>query len=99
VTLTLPPPSAEWLVSVAREHVSRSGGSFTAGIESLAWALAEELMKTRLAAMRQVVRPPSTAEFLDALRACVGLRVTVDSPQWALVRELTLVKQQPGLDQ
>ena len=73
VIMTLPPPTVDWLVRVADEHVTKSGGTFTESTESLARALAEELMKTREAAVRQAVRPPSTAEFLDALRACVGL--------------------------
>jgi MoxR-like ATPase len=96
VILTLPAPTVDWLVRVAGEHVSKSGGMFTESTESLARALAEELMKTREAAVRQAVRPPSTAEFLDALRACVGLEISLDSPQWALVRELTLAKRPEG---
>jgi MoxR-like ATPase len=98
VIMTLPAPTVDWLVRVAGEHVSKSGGTFTESTESLARALAEELMKTREAAVRQAVRPPSTAEFLDALRACVGLEISLDSPQWALVRELTLAKRPAGHD-
>jgi MoxR-like ATPase len=96
VTFTLPAPTADWLVRVAREHVSRAGGSFTPALESLAMALADELMKTREAAARQRVRPPSTAEYLDALRACMGMNVSPDSQEWFLVRELTLAKQSGG---
>jgi MoxR-like ATPase len=98
VIMTLPPPTVDWLVRVAGEHISKSGGTFNEFNESLARALAEELMKTREEAVRQAVRPPSTAEFLDALRACVALEISLDSPQWAQVRELTLAKRQEGPD-
>jgi MoxR-like ATPase len=96
VVCTLPEPTSDWLVQVAREHVTTAGGEFTAPMEKLARGLADELMKTRETAARNVVRRPSTAEYLDALRACVSLGVSVDSQEWLLIRELTLAKPQGG---
>ena len=96
VVYTLPEPTSDWLVQVAREHVITGGGEFTAPMEKLARGLADELIRTREAAARDVFRRPSTAEYLDALRACVGLGVSVDSQEWLLIRELTLAKRPDG---
>ena len=38
------------------------------------------------------LRAPSTAEYLDAVRACRVLGIAVGSAKWALVRDMVLVK-------
>jgi len=96
VIFALPEPTRDWLIAVARDHVLTSGGEFAGRVEKLAEELADELIKTRKAPDRQAARPPSTAEYLDALRACIGLEVSVDSQEWLLIRKLTLAKQDAG---
>jgi MoxR-like ATPase len=86
--------AASWLVTIARAH---HPGAFTSANEALARAIAGELIALRADAARQALRAPSTAEFLDAVRACGTLRISVGSDDWARLRDLLLIKpQQPG---
>jgi len=83
-----------WLVRIARAH---HPGTFPAADEALARAIAGELIALRADAARPALRAPSTAEFLDAVRACGTLEISVGSADWARLRDLLLIKpQQPG---
>jgi MoxR-like ATPase len=96
VVTWLPPPSHDHLVEVARSHLLTYESDFSANDRRLAEALAEELLRTRAEAVRDGIRPPSTAEYLDALQALRRLGITIGSRDWELLRALTLVKvQQP----
>ena len=93
----LPHPNADRLVVIARAHMTAYAGGMSASDEELADQLAERVVAIRKEARRQGLRPPSTAEYLDALRACRTLGVTPDSDLWLQLRDLALVKhQQPG---
>jgi MoxR-like ATPase len=97
VVIWLPHPDVGRLVTIARRHIAAYGDTVTADDEKLARELADWVAEVRLDAQRQAIRPPSTAEYLDALRACRVLGIRPDSSQWAQLRELTLLKQQqPG---
>jgi MoxR-like ATPase len=97
VVLWLRPPEADQLVVIAKAHLEGYGGGFTAADEALAEALAGELKDLRTDAAERGLRAPSTAEFLDALRACRSLDIAVGSADWERLRNLVLVKpQQPG---
>jgi MoxR-like ATPase len=97
VVLSLPYPDEGRLVQIAQAHLRAYEGEFTAADASLAESLAAELTGLRDAAAAQALRAPSTAEFLDALRACRSLSITVGSGDWERLRDLVLVKpQQPG---
>ena len=97
VVLDLPAPTVDWLRQVAAEHLRAAGETLTGEIESLATSLAEELIKAREAAGSEAARRPSTAEYLDALRACLSLGITIGDARWELIRQLTLVKR-PATD-
>jgi MoxR-like ATPase len=96
VVLSLPHPDQDQLVRIAGEHLVAYEGEFTASDEALARSLAEYLIAARDEAARQARRPPSTAEFLDALRACRELGITVGDARWERLRDLVLIKPQPG---
>jgi MoxR-like ATPase len=87
-------PDAERLVTIAKMHFARPPArDFSERDEQLARALA--LRVARLRAARQEIgrRPPGTAEYLDALRACLPLGIAVDnSAAWKAVERATLVK-------
>ena len=60
-------------------------------------SLAEEITVARQEALKRRIRPASTAEYLDALRACRSLGIAVGSENWKLLRQFVFLKpQQPG---
>ncbi|MCX4763658.1 MoxR family ATPase [Streptomyces sp. NBC_01275] len=98
VTFTLPAPTRESLVRIAGLHLEHAGVPLDEQTLALVGALADELIDVRENGRLGRERAPSTAEYLDALRACRALGVRPGDPQWLLVRNLTLVKspQQEG---
>lgn len=98
VTYTLPAPTPEDLVRIAQLHLEHEGVLFDNETVDLAVTLADELIHVRDNEQSGRERLPSTAEYLDALRACRELHVHPGHPQWPLVRSLTLAKspQQDG---
>jgi MoxR-like ATPase len=86
----LRPPNAERLVEIARKQM---GDELNVGANAaLAKALAGKVETMAQKAIDEGRRPPSTAEFLDALRACLRLKVTVESAAWQLVEKAVLRK-------
>ncbi|HEX8869191.1 MAG TPA: hypothetical protein VF821_26260, partial [Lentzea sp.] len=77
-----------------RSHLDTYEGGMTSADESLARELAESVVGLRKEMEREASRPPSTAEFLDALQACRSLGITTTSPQWQALRDMALVKRQ-----
>lgn len=92
VTFTLPSPTRENLLRIAEMHLRFDGATWDEPTEALAGVLADELMAARQIPDTQRNRLPSTAEYLDALRACLALGVRPGHPDWALVHTLTLAK-------
>jgi hypothetical protein len=87
VTLRLKDVEAGHLVKVARYHHGD-------GDEPLYQAVAKKVMELRDDARIRGVRPPSTGEFLDSVKACKKLGLTPRSKIWQRVAESTLIKQQ-----
>ncbi|MFE5816193.1 AAA family ATPase [Streptomyces sp. NPDC056479] len=92
VTFTLPGPTRESLMRIAELHLREEGVALDPPTLDLAGALADELVKLRADEEVRRERRPSTAEYLDALRACRTLGLSPAHPQWPLVRSLTLTK-------
>jgi MoxR-like ATPase len=92
VTFTLPCPTRESLMRIARLHLRDEDVDLDPPTLDLAGALADELMNVRKNEEVRRERLPSTAEYLDALRACRTLNLGPGHPQWPLVRSLTLAK-------
>ncbi|PWI14566.1 ATPase [Streptomyces sp. Act143] len=96
VVLKLDDPGRDRLVEIAAKHFTTAVGTFTSADRALAEELADALLETRTHAREKGLRPPSTAEFLDALRACKELAIDTGHPDWAELKKLTLLKpQQP----
>jgi MoxR-like ATPase len=90
----LPYPDAARLEAIARAHIAVYAGEMSSDDKKLASELAQRVAAMRDDAERQAVRPPSTAEYLDALRACRTLGITLESSLWRQLRDLILVKRQ-----
>lgn len=95
VVAHLPDPSDDDLLAIVRAHLVHAERSFGAVEERLARLLADELIAAREEAALRAGRAPSTAEFLDAYRACLELGIVPgEDDRWKLVRRLALVKPQ-----
>lgn len=97
VVASLPSPGKDRLVAIAVEHLK--SGPPDGDWEALALAVAEEVENARDQARKDGVRAPSTAEYLDALYACLslGIRSPADD-RWHRLRDLVLVKHQQPED-
>lgn len=86
VILFLPEHQKEDLVRIARAHF----GNAAADLYAL---IADEVLRLRKE-LPTGCRPPSTAEFLDAIRACVSLELSPrENPKgWNFIFEFTLLK-------
>jgi MoxR-like ATPase len=80
------------LVEIAGQHF---GGLDDLPTRSLYEAVAIEVERYRNSPDRRQLRRPSTAEYLDAVRACVELSINTDDDAWKDVARLTLVKPSP----
>ncbi len=87
VTLRLKDVKLDHLIKVARYHHGDAD-------EALYQAIAEKVMELREQARSRNVRPPSTGEFLDSVKACKKLGLTPKSKIWQRVAESTLIKHQ-----
>jgi MoxR-like ATPase len=84
-------PDARRLVQIARRHIKSHREQFTKADHALCWAIAKRLEMARSQA-RGRTKPPSTAEYLDAVRACRTLNIGLDGPTWKEIERLTLLK-------
>jgi MoxR-like ATPase len=96
VTYALDHPGPEDLVEIARAQFDRPKEPFKAADAKLALAIAKRLETLRSEAPAGSHRP-STAEFLDAFRACRTRKVVpkADDPVWQIIERITLAK--PGI--
>jgi len=86
-------PDARRLVRIAQLHLEQSGEAFDDETRTLCKAIARRLCKLRVDARAQGQRPPSTAEYLDAVRACRKLGIKVGrSRAWETLERATLKK-------
>ncbi|MGX9884251.1 AAA family ATPase [Streptomyces sp. NPDC002276] len=94
VVLALEAPDEPRLMRIAKAHFRAAYGEFTRNDRSLTEELAGALLTTRAQARDKGMRPPNTAEFLDALHACKQLAIDTGDPRWEQLKELTLLKSQ-----
>jgi MoxR-like ATPase len=85
VLLRLDFPDLARLIAIARLH-------FPGGDQSLHENIATIALNERLAAQERGARPPSTAEYLDAIRACSELGMRPGSTGWDDLRRMTVSK-------
>lgn len=98
VVVWLELPDQDRLVEIARKHRITEGGEWTGYDQALAVAVAEAVLEARAAARQRGIRPASTAEFLDALRACRRLTIVPGDERWQQLREFVLIKPQQAGD-
>ena len=91
---TLRSPSPPTLVTIAEAHARAGGQELTPGERDLCTAIAYRLAALRDEAKSAERWAPGTAEYLDAVRACMRLELSVDSPQWLMLEQLTLAKDE-----
>jgi MoxR-like ATPase len=93
ITFHLSHPDVEGLVEIARTHFEPKAGGFPSEDENLARKIAERVVALRDAA-RAGAHRPSTAEFLDAFRACRrrGISPVENDERWQLIEQVTLTK-------
>jgi MoxR-like ATPase len=96
VTFSLTHPGPDELVEIARAHFHRKQDAFSSGDSGLALKIAERLVKLR-EQVKFGAHRPSTAEFLDAFRACRarGIKPDEKDARWQLIERITLEK--PGI--
>ena len=88
-------PDREKLLEIARRHARRWQPGPRADDEKLFGAVADKLLAIRLDPKRGGRRKPSTAEYLDALRAARHLDIVVDSDEWNQLERAVLLKEPP----
>ncbi|MFD4138641.1 AAA family ATPase [Streptomyces sp. NPDC058572] len=97
VVASLPSPGKDRLVEIARAHLTDE--FWDRDQEALATAVAREVLAAREQADKDGMRAPSTAEFLDALHACLSLEIRSPAdPRWTRLRNLVLLKHQQPED-
>lgn len=86
IVFDLPDPEHETMKTIARLH--HSGVA-----EDLLDAIWSALSELRARASAAKLRAPSTAEYLDALRACLAMKIArPDDPRWRRVMDATMWK-------
>jgi MoxR-like ATPase len=91
---TLPVPERETLLDIARRHLALGDPGDPPSQDDLLEKLADKFFALRAEAQQRGERPPSTAEYLDAVRVCRRLRVKVGDETWRRVEPLVLLKNQ-----
>lgn len=86
VTLRLAEPDAAWLQAVARRQLGARG-------QALHAPLARRVIALRQRLKDEPGRKPGTAEYLDALEACIRLGIGPRAREWKLVERATLWKR------
>jgi MoxR-like ATPase len=92
VVASIPSPSRDSLIAIARLHTS-GPGSDESEHDQLFESLADKLLDLR-GQMTSRDRPPGVAEYLDAVRTCMELKVepSDESQTWKAIEEFTLRK-------
>jgi MoxR-like ATPase len=85
VTLTLEEPDADRLVEIAQSW------GLAATSDGLARTLAEEVEQLA-SGSESSTHSPNAAEYLDALRTCIELKITIPGDEWDAVKRATLLK-------
>jgi MoxR-like ATPase len=97
VVHVLPEHGKDRLVEIAGEHYDeqQTRSKDKARAKALYTDIAIELQKYRDEAKKLHTRRPSTAEYLDAVRACLLLGIDTKQAEWNDVARLTLTKPAP----
>jgi MoxR-like ATPase len=86
VQLTLPDHKVEDLVRIANAHFGEQH-------QKIYLPLANKIIEIRTKHRSKSIRPPSTAEYLDAVRACIKLKINPGSKYWDQLIQSSMAKQ------
>jgi MoxR-like ATPase len=86
IVLTLGSPTAERFVAIAARHFPNGDADLHAELAQMVVSMAAQAEEKR-------VPPPSTAEYIDAIRACEQLGVKSGTEEWGLIAQATLSKR------
>jgi MoxR-like ATPase len=89
VTISLDYPTHDHLFRVGRCHL---GDRFDPGLARVVADLMDDIRSE----LPEPTFGPSTAEFLDTLKACVTLGISAVDPEWRLLTDVTLRKRRDG---
>jgi MoxR-like ATPase len=90
---TVEHPTPERLAKIAAQHLAREGHTLNTTQTKFLLKLANRVEALRAVAKDRARRPPGTAEYLDAVRACRALGITdTEGDAWELLEGVTLVK-------
>jgi len=90
VSLVLQAADQEKLINIAQQHFPQA--ALNKAFSTLVAALAAKIIDLQDQAKSQNRRPPSTSEFLDAVRAGDKLKISVDDEVWKLIEQSILIK-------
>ena len=88
----LTPAGPDQLVAIAVAHATHEGRRLTAANRARIQRIAEKVADLQGQAHDKKLRSPGTAEFLDAVWACLDTGIDPDGPQWEFVNSMTLAK-------
>ena len=89
-------PDRDRLVEIAKRHLEVEGAKLGKKDTELLKAIADKVEQFREQARNERVRAPGTAEYLDAVRACRNLNISVGSGVWERIAETVLRKWESG---
>lgn len=95
----LPHHDPQRLVQIAKLHFERNRQPLSSEAEEICRKIAERVAKLRKEMIAEGQRAPSTAEYLDALRACLALKIKISEAgdsEWELVERVGLLKPEVG---
>ena len=90
ISLELEDPDADRLTEIAHLHFDRD---YPAGDGELYRQLAEMMVEERERIRAKGLRAPSTAEYLDAVKACLKLPIRPNEDFWSVLKQIVLIKQ------
>lgn len=88
----LTPAGPDQLVAIALAHATHEGRRLTKSDEARIKKVVEKVVKLQEQARDKKLRVPGTAEFLDAVWACLDTDIDPDGPKWEFVNSMTLAK-------
>jgi MoxR-like ATPase len=89
---TLNQPDPDRLVTIAENHFPKDAGKFKGTFREVA-----DIVAGMRDGEQDGTTPPSTAEYLDVVRACIHFQVQPgDSPLWNAIKSAVLVKKTRG---
>lgn len=90
ISLVLEAPNEDKLVNIAEHHFPEP--SDADAFSKLTRAVAAKTARLQEQALSLNRRPPSTSEFLDALKTCNKLNIDVEHAAWQLLEQSILIK-------